>query len=254
MNRSLWPLVLSIVLLAGCSETTDNAAPGGATTGGAASNATANGTTELGAAETTDSVDVADDATAESASNDGAGSTAAGDDDTASGNAAGENVTIALTPENTKIEFVGVHADEAKPDPRTGGFKTFTGTARLEGGKLASVAVDIETGSLWTEFDKLTTHLNSPDFFDTRQHPAAGFESTSVVTSAGDEATITGNLTLMGTTKEISFPATIAMGDSGPTIVAEFTIDRTEFGMDKMLEGVKPDVTIKVAVGEHAAE
>src|SRR5690606_9118003 len=42
--------------------------------------------------------------------------------------AAAEGEQIALTPENTLIQFVGVHADPDKPDPRTGKFNEFTGT------------------------------------------------------------------------------------------------------------------------------
>ena len=257
MKRTLWPLLLGIVVLVGCSETTDKPATSGAATGGAANTATANDDTDLGSAET---ADAANDAAAENTTDNASNVEAADGDATADNSAAygaaaraAAATTIALTPGNTKIEFVGVHTDATKED-RKGGFKTFTGTAEVEGGALASVAIDIETGSLWTEFDMLTTHLNTPDFFDTRQHPTARFESTRIEVGTGSEATITGNLTLLGTTKEISFPATIAWSDSGPTIGAEFTIDRTEFGMDKMLEGVKPDVTITVTVGEQAAE
>src|SRR5207247_1917380 len=79
-----------------------------------------------------------------------------------------------LTPENSKIEFVGTHVG-AKPDPRTGGFEKFTGRAEVDPATktLKSLSVDIETGSLWTQFPMLTNHLNSPDFFDTREYPAA---------------------------------------------------------------------------------
>ena len=94
----------------------------------------------------------------------------------------------------------------------------------------------------------LTTHLKSPDFFDTREYPKAKFESTSIK-AEGDEHTITGNLTLMKETKEISFPAKIEVVDGKLTLSAKFTIDRTEFGMTKMTEGVLKDVEMTVSIG-----
>ncbi len=164
-----------------------------------------------------------------------------------------ESGIVTLSPENTNIEFVGTHAPPKKPDPRTGGFKMFTGRAEVDAdaNTLKSVSVDIETGSLWTEFDKLTAHLNSEDFFDTRQHPTAKFESTQISAGEGGQSTITGNLTLMGNSKEISFPANIVVSGEGLTLKAEFKIDRTEFGMDNpKTKGVENPVTLTIAIGE----
>src|SRR5262245_8674291 len=69
----------------------------------------------------------------------------------------------ALTPQNTKIQFVCAHVG-AKPDPRKGGFGKFAGKAQVEGKSLKSVLLDIDTTSLFTDFDMLTNHLKSPDF------------------------------------------------------------------------------------------
>jgi polyisoprenoid-binding protein YceI len=124
--------------------------------------------------------------------------------------------------------------------------------------ELKSVSVVIETGSLSTQFAKLTNHLNSPDFFDSRQFPTAKFESTRIEAnsgagqdkSGGASHTITGNLTLLAATKEISFPATVAVGDDGLKVQADFSIDRTEFGMDKLQEGVQKTVLLNIVVGD----
>jgi len=158
---------------------------------------------------------------------------------------------FAFGPENAKIMFVGTHVG-AEPKPRTGGFEKFNGTAKLDAdGKITAVTVDIQTDSLWTQHSGLTTHLNTPDFLDTREHPTARFESTKIEPGAGEgEVTITGNLTLHGVTKEISFPAKLGVADGKPTLHAEFPLKRTEFGMDKKLEGVHDEVAMTIAIGE----
>ena len=167
--------------------------------------------------------------------------------------AAIESGVAKLTPDNTKIEFVCNHVG-ANPDPRKGGFAKFAGQAEIDsdGKTLKSVAVVIETASLWTQLPPLTTHLNSPDFFDMREYPEAKFQSTKIAPlNEKGEATITGNLTLLKATKEISFPATVAISGEGLTLKANFNIDRAEFGMDRLQDRVEKTIALTVAIGEQ---
>lgn len=160
---------------------------------------------------------------------------------------------VQLSPENTNIGFVGTHTG-AKPDPRIGGFEKFQGVAEVDPATktLKSASVEIQTDSIWTQFDKLSTHLKSPDFFDTRTYPTARFQSTSMAPATGDQGThtINGNLTLHGTTRPVSFPARVEITDAGLTLVANLKLDRTQFGMDRMTDGVEKTVTITIAVGQ----
>src|SRR5262245_8486284 len=73
----------------------------------------------------------------------------------------------ALTPQNTKIQFVCAHVGP-RPDPRKGGFTKFSGKAQLDptSKALKSISIEIDTSSLFTEIDMLTNHLKSPDFFE----------------------------------------------------------------------------------------
>ncbi len=157
-----------------------------------------------------------------------------------------------LTPENTRIQFVCAHRGP-KPDPRTGTFAKFTGTAEVDtkAKELKSVSLDIDTNSLATEIGKLTTHLKSTDFFDTREHPQASFTSKKIVPGAKPgEYTLTGDLTLMGVTKSIKAPATVAVTDSGVTLTSSFAIDRSEFGMNYGADKVENTVSLTVVIGE----
>lgn len=149
-----------------------------------------------------------------------------------------------LTGENTKIEFTGT-----KPGGKhDGGFKKVAGTATVTDGNLATlkIEVEIETDSLYSDDPKLTGHLKSPDFFGVKDNPKATFKTTKV--EKGDKGyTVTGDLTLLGKTKSVSFPAEVAAGDS-LTLNATFPIDRNDWGMSFGKGKVDDKVTIRVAV------
>jgi polyisoprenoid-binding protein YceI len=151
-----------------------------------------------------------------------------------------------LTAENTTVKFVGTKTG-GKHD---GGFKTVTGKASVENNDLTTlkITLDIDTTSLYTDNDKLTNHLKSPDFFGVKANPTAKFAATKVE-KADTDYKITGNLTLLGKTKEISFPAKLAVtADDGLTLSSSFSIDRTQWGMTFGQGKVNNDVKLTVSV------
>jgi polyisoprenoid-binding protein YceI len=145
---------------------------------------------------------------------------------------------FALSGENTRIEFVGT-----KPDGKhTGGFKKVTGTASPE-----KIDLTIDMDSLYSDDAKLTAHLKNADFFDVKTNPTSKFTTTKIEKTATG-ATITGDLTINGKTKSISFPATLAATDDSFKLDAEFKIDRTAFGMEYGKGKISDDVQLKVSV------
>lgn len=152
---------------------------------------------------------------------------------------------FALTGENTKVEFTGTKP-EGKHD---GGFKKLDGTVTLTGSDPATarIEVTIDTTSLYSDDPKLTGHLKAPDFFDVKTNPTAKFTS-SKVEKEGDKYKVTGDLTLNGKKKEISFPATIAVAGGALKLASEFKINRTDFGMTYGKGKIHDDVTIRVKV------
>ena len=92
----------------------------------------------------------------------------------------------------------------------------------------------------------LTGHLKSPDFFAVKDHPKAKFKSTKIEKTA-DGAKVTGDLTLLGKTKKVSFPATITVGDA-LGIEAKFVINRQDFGMTYGKGKVDDEVEIRIDV------
>jgi polyisoprenoid-binding protein YceI len=155
---------------------------------------------------------------------------------------------LKFSGDNSKIEFVGTKKDGS----HTGGFKQLTGTIDLPGADpaQATIKVEIQVSSIYTDTPKLTNHLKSPDFFDVRTYPTATFVSTAIKPSTANGAThaITGNLTLHGVTKSVTFPAKVTADATGVTLESAFTLPRKEFGMTYGEGQVHNDVTVKLSV------
>lgn len=147
-----------------------------------------------------------------------------------------------LTSENTKVEWTGTKP-EGKHD---GGFKKVNGVATLADGAGLKIELDVDTTSLYSDNEKLTAHLKSPDFFAVKTNPKARFVSTKIE-KAATGYNVTGNLTLLGKTKEVTFPADIRATDK-LTIRAKFPINRNDFGMSYGKGKISDDVEIRVAV------
>jgi len=85
------------------------------------------------------------------------------------------------------------------------------------------------------KYDDLVGHLMSPDFFMVDSFPTATFEITSIqpaADAAGNTHMMSGNLTIRGTSKNISFPVKVHAMEGGMHLTApEFTIDRTQWGV-----------------------
>jgi polyisoprenoid-binding protein YceI len=151
-----------------------------------------------------------------------------------------------LTPASARITWVGT-----KPNgSHDGGFEKFSGTIQPAGGDFTAskISIEIDTTSIHSDNGKLTAHLKTADFFDVKLHPKATFVSTSIKEKKGDGVTheITGDLTLRGTKKSISFPAKVTTTDDVLTLESLFTFDRTDFGINYAPNKVHKVVTVRV--------
>src|SRR6516164_6676439 len=77
----------------------------------------------------------------------------------------------AVTPDNSSVEFIGSKVTGS----HRGGFKKFEGELAVTDGRLANTGnkVTIDMTSIWTDTDRLTGHLKTPDFFNVAQIPIA---------------------------------------------------------------------------------
>jgi len=130
-----------------------------------------------------------------------------------------------------------------------------SGTIAIKDGSLAFHDGHLEKGTITIDMssilvtdmegeyaEKLKGHLESPDFFDVKNHNTASFEITKVAPSKDGKSTITGTLTIKGISHPITFESTNEMKDGKFAAFAELKIDRTlydiKYGSGKFFEGL----------------
>jgi polyisoprenoid-binding protein YceI len=121
-----------------------------------------------------------------------------------------------------------------------GEFTKLTGSAQINPAdpSKSSVEVTIEAGSLNTREPQRDEHLRSSDFFDVAKYPTLTFRSKRIEALGPEDFKLTGDLTIHGVTKEVTFDG------EGPTpsvkdpwgniragVTASAKINRKNFGL-----------------------
>ncbi|MBD9733319.1 YceI family protein [Streptomyces sp. H28] len=108
-----------------------------------------------------------------------------------------------IDPSHTTIGFVARHAMVTNVK---GSFKEFTGTLHLDGSDPAksTASIDVVMDSIDTGSADRDGHLKSADFFKTDEFPTMTFRSTGVEAAGDGEYRVTGNLTILGTTRPLT--------------------------------------------------
>ncbi len=135
-----------------------------------------------------------------------------------------------------------------------GRFNEVSGTLTIADDPTQSaIEISIPTESIDTNSKDRDDHLKGSDFFNVKEFPTLSFKS-SKVEKTGAGFRVTGELSLHGKTKEITFDAThTGHGESGrfgyrTGYEAKFTIQRTDFGMSYLTQMLGDEVTIMVAL------
>jgi len=129
-------------------------------------------------------------------------------------------------PKTSAIGFIGSKVTRS----HNGGFRNFAGEFKVVNDRLAGAGnkVVIDASSLFADDPRLTGHLKGNDFFAVSQFPTATFVSTAIEQKATNTM-VTGDLTLHGVTKSISFPARVTMSNDAVNVTARFAINRSDF-------------------------
>ncbi len=118
------------------------------------------------------------------------------------------------------------------------------GTISLSSGNLVVVDNKITSGKFEIDMNTITCtdiedktynanlvgHLKADDFFAADKFPKAVFEITTTKGNA-ERAELTGNLTIKGITKSVTFPAELRMSENVVVAVANIQVNRTDFGI-----------------------
>lgn len=140
--------------------------------------------------------------------------------------------------EGSKVSFYGATPTHG----HNGDFAVSSGNIYVNEGAITggNIAVTIADMVVTTEGledkkkEKLKGHLLGADFFNAEANPEVTFQITEVAALEGDADnthTISGNLSMNGTTNNLSFPAKVEMGEGKMAAKASFVINRKDWGM-----------------------
>ena len=119
---------------------------------------------------------------------------------------------------------------------------------------LTMANTDIPVGPDSSNFN-LVKHLTSSDFFDVAKYPTGKFEITSVTPltadADGNTHTISGNLTIKDSVKNIVFPAKVTINGDELTAEGTATVNRLQFGIVYNSVSVSPAALLK-KIGDNA--
>jgi len=159
---------------------------------------------------------------------------------------------FAVDPVHSGVHFKISHLGLAWVHGR---FNDFSGSFTIDpddAGK-CSFAMNINTSSIDTNNQKRDEHLRSPDFFNVKQFPGITFKSTGLK-AIKDGYQVTGDLTMHGATKPVTFTLTGGRKAEFPKGVqrtgysTEVILKRSDFGMDKFAEALGDEVHIAVSL------
>jgi len=133
---------------------------------------------------------------------------------------------------NSNIEWVA----EKVTGEHNGNIMLKDGTLEFKKGKLIGGDLTVDVTSMTCEDitdpgynEKLIGHLKSADFFNTAEFSNAEIKFTNVKHKEGDNYLVTGDLTIKGITKPVSFDAVVLLEGKSVKLGAVLLVNRTEF-------------------------
>jgi polyisoprenoid-binding protein YceI len=165
--------------------------------------------------------------------------------------AAVQSGTYAVDPDHTQVIWSVDHMGFSRLYGMVGGM---TGTLQLNPARpqQAALQIDIPLSGLTVTSPGFAKHLQTPDLFDTAKFPTARFVSRQVAVR-GEQATITGDLTLRGITKPLVLRARLHGAGANPMskaqtvgFSAEGELKRSDFGLGYAVPAVSDTVKLEI--------
>ena len=172
---------------------------------------------------------------------------------TTCGTAALAAETYTVDPVHSSISFMISHAGISNIHGR---FNDFSGKFTIDPSDptKSSFALTIPIESIDTNNVKRDEHLRAPDYFNAKQFPTMSFQSTKVK-ATDDGYDVTGDLTMHGVTKPVSFKlkgghqvVEFPTGTPRVGVVSTFSLSRSAYGIDVEPKGLGDEITIVVGI------
>ncbi len=123
------------------------------------------------------------------------------------------------------------------------------------------VSFVVQADSINTFWERRDEHIRSADFLDVQEHPEITFVSTGIVQTSDSTAELTGDLTMIGETREVTFDVVLNQIGENPfngTPIAGFTataeIRRADWGMTYGGDAFAAVIPVRVDVEINPAD
>ena len=151
--------------------------------------------------------------------------------------AAAQTSSWTIDPKHSTAQFTVRHLAISNV---SGNFTNVTGTIDLNEKDItqSQVSAVIEVSSVDTRVSDRDKDLRSPNFFDVEKYPTIEFKSKRIVNSGGGKLQVIGDLTMHGTTREVTLDVdgpTPELNDPWGNVRRGFsastTLNRKDFGL-----------------------
>lgn len=135
-----------------------------------------------------------------------------------------QNQTYTIDANASQLTWTG-YAEVGSWAP-SGTIQLLKGQVTRNGNQINNATMTLDMTTIRHENGQLQAHLRDEAFFDVTQFPTATF-----VLRALTGTTASGQLTLKGVTKPVSFPVVVDREGNGLRIKGRAVVDRTQFGI-----------------------
>lgn len=139
-------------------------------------------------------------------------------------------------------------------NPRVG-FNSFDTKLDLDSNnpENSTVEVTIDASSIDSRVEEFNGHLNGSDFFNTTEYPTITFRSTNVEATSENTFDVTGDLTILGTTRPVTLTTTINKAANHPMrnvptvgVSASARLMRSDWGLGAYVPAVSDEVELSI--------
>jgi polyisoprenoid-binding protein YceI len=144
--------------------------------------------------------------------------------------------TWTIDPTHSVVEFAVKHLMISTVKGRFGDVKGTIAYNEIDT-KQSRIDIEIPIATIDTHNEQRDGHLRSPDFFDAEHHPLMTFKSKRIDGDVNGEFKLTGDLTIRGTTRDVTLDAEFQgrardpWGGERMGFTASGKINRKDFGL-----------------------